>query len=125
MTPAPSLRRVFLVVALLLLLGLTWMGLFGGGSLLPASQSQGQKVQAFAQMAFGVFALLSAVTTFWARRWWPFALAGFALTLSLAAGLFVVVWNRTTVMMGIATGVMALLVSSAIIWLLRAGAGAR
>lgn len=121
MTLTPRLRRVFLVVALLLLLGLTWTGL-NGVSLLAASQSPGQKVQAFAQIAFGLFALMSAVTTFWGRRWRSLGLAGFALTLSLAVGLFAVVWNRTTVITGIATGMMALLVSLAIIWLLRAGA---
>ena len=121
MTLTPRLRRAFLVVALLLLLGLTWTGL-NGVSLLAASQSPGQKVQAFAQIAFGLFALMSAVTTFWGRRWRSLGLAGFALTLSLAVGLFAVVWNRTTVITGIATGMMALLVSLAIIWLLRAGA---
>jgi hypothetical protein len=121
-TPNPALRRFFLVVAVLLLLGLTWTGLQGGASLLRASQSGGQKLQAFLQIAFGLFALLSAVSIFSGRRWFSLAPACFAMTLSLAAGLFVVVWSHSPVIVGIVTGLLALCVSLAIIWLLGAGA---
>jgi hypothetical protein len=114
--------RVFLAIALLLLLVLAWTGLNGGLSLLQASISRGQQVQAVTQMAFGFFALLSAVTTFWGRRWWPVAVGCFALSLGVAAGVFVVVWNRSTVVVGILTGLGALLIGLAIIWLLRIGA---
>jgi hypothetical protein len=91
-------------------------------SLLQASFSRAQQVQAVTQMGFGLFALLGAFTTFWGRRWWPVAVAGFALSLGVAAGLFVVVWNRSTVVVGILTGIAALLIAMAIIWLLRIGA---
>ena len=121
--PSSAVRsRVFLAIALLLLLVLTWTGLNGGLSLLKASFSRGQQVQAVTQMGFGLFALLGAFMTFWGRRWWPAAVACFALSFGVAAGLFVVVWNRSTVVVGVLTGIAALLIALAIIWLLRMGA---
>ena len=113
--------RVFVAVGVVVLLGLAWTGLIGGLQLLTPSQSQGQKLQAAAQIAFGVFALLSVVTTFWGRCWWAFAVTGFAVALSLAAGLFVVVWNRATAGAGIVAGLVASLCAWALIRLLRLG----
>lgn len=49
--PSPKLRRVALLIALLLLLGLAWTGLYRGFNLLAPSHTRGQKVQAIAQMA--------------------------------------------------------------------------
>ena len=114
--------RVFLAIALVLLLGLAWTGLSGGLSLLQASFSRGQQVEAVTQMAFGFFALLSAATTFWGRRWWPVAVACFALSFGVAAGLFVVVWNRSSAVVGIVTGAVGVLIAGAIVWLQRTGA---
>jgi hypothetical protein len=113
---------VLLIVALAFLVGLAWTGLNGGFNLLAPSHTRGQKVQAYAQMAFGFFALLSAVTTFRGRRWWALALAGFTISLSLAAGLFAVVWSHMSVGLGILSGAVAFLVALGIIWLLRIGA---
>jgi hypothetical protein len=121
MPPSSTVRRLFLAVALLLLLGLAWTGLSNGYSLLAPAQSVGQKVQAFTQMALGVFGFLVIVTTFPARRWRPLVLTCFAITLSIASGVLVVVWNRSPVFVGLLTGAMALLVAWAIIWLLRKG----
>jgi hypothetical protein len=60
--PRDIIRRVFLVVALLLLLVLAWTGLDGGVSLFMASQSPGQKAQAIAQIAFALVSLVTAGT---------------------------------------------------------------
>lgn len=60
MPPSPTVRRLFLTVALLLLLGLAWTGLVNGYSLLAPAHTIGQKVQAFTQMAFGLEALGAA-----------------------------------------------------------------
>ena len=122
MTSSPALRRVLLVIALLLLLGLAWTGLYGGTKLLSPSHTLGQKVQAYAQIAFGLFALLSGVTTFRAHRWSSLAQACFTITLAMATGLFAVVWNRMTLVLGIVSGTTALLAALAIIGLLRVGA---
>jgi len=115
-------RRVLLIVALALLAGLAWTGLNGGFNLLAPSHTRGQQVQAYAQMAFGFFALLSAVTTFRGRRWSATALAGFTISLSIAAGLFAVVWSHQSVALGILSGAAAFLIAVGIIWLLRIGA---
>lgn len=121
MPPSPIVHRLFLAVALLLLLGLAWTGLHNGYSLLAPAQSIGQKVQAFTQIAFGIFGFLGVVTTLWGQRWRPLVLTCFAITLSIASGLFVVVWNRSSVFVGILTGAVALLIARAIIGLLRKG----
>lgn len=120
MPPGLIVRRLVLAVALLLLLAAAWTG-FNGISLLSASQSTGQKVQAAAQIAFGLFALLGLVTVFTVRRYQSVVLACFALTLSFASGLFVVVWSCSSVLVGVLTGAMAFLVARAIIWMLRKG----
>jgi len=121
MPPRPIVRRLVLAVALLLLLGAVWTGLHNGFSLLSASQSRGQKVQSVTQIAFGLFALLGLVTSFTARRFRPAALACFALTLCVASGMFVVVWSRSSVLVGVLTGAVAFLVAWAIIGALRQG----
>ena len=122
MTLNPTFRRVLLAIALLLLLGLAWTGLNGGFKLLTPSHTRGQKVQAITQIAFGFFALVGAVTTFRGRRWRSLALAGFTVSLALAAGLFVVVWNRATAVTALVSAVLALLIAMGIQWLLRIGA---
>jgi len=121
MPPRPIVRRLVLAVALLLLLGAVWTGLHNGISLLSASQSSGQKVQSVAQIAFGLFALLGLVTSFTARRFRPVVLACFALTLCVASGMFVIVWSRSSVLVGILAGAVAFLVAWAIIGALRQG----
>lgn len=64
-------------------------------------------MQAVAQIAFGVFGLLSAATTFRGRRWWPLALACFTVSLTIATGLFAVVWSHASLGMGILSGAVA------------------
>lgn len=106
----------------MLLLGLAWTGIKGGVELVPPSQSASQKVEAFVQVAFGVFALLSVITIFWSRRWWSIVATGFTVTLAVAAGLFSIVWNRTSIASGLVAGTAALVVALAIVWLVWFGA---
>jgi hypothetical protein len=120
-TLSQPFRRALLVIAAALLLGLAWTGLSGGANQLSQSQSVGQLAQTFTQLAFGLFALLSVVTTFWARRWGLWMLAGWVVSVTLAAGLASVVWGGTSVAIGLLAGGAALLISSAIAWMLRAG----
>ena len=72
-------------------------------------------------MAFGVFGFPGVVTMLWGQRWRPLVLTCFAITLSIASGLFVVGWSRSAVFMGILTGALALFIAWAIIGLLRKG----
>lgn len=122
MTPPQAVRRVSLVVALLFLVGLAWTGLSGGLNQFSQSQSTGQKAQTFSQLAYGVFALLGVVTTFWGRRWNPMMLGCWAVSVTAAAGLASVVWGETGLGIGLLTGGATLLIAVAIVWLLRVGA---
>jgi len=121
-TPNPIMRRGLLAVALMLLLGLAWLGLSGGVQQIPESHTLGQIAQTGTQLAYGVFALLSAVTTFWGRSWARALLAFWLGSVTLAAGLASVVWGGTSFAVGLLSGVAACLVALTIIWLLRIGA---
>jgi hypothetical protein len=116
------IRLALLVVAGGLLLWLSWIGIGGGFAQLPQSRTPGETVQTMCQFGFGLFALLSVPTTFWARRWNPVMLGGWIVTASLAAGLAPVVWGGTSLLIGFVSGAGAFLIAVGIAWLLRAGA---
>jgi len=121
-TSNPIILRVVLAIALALLLGLAWLGVTGGIQQIPESHTPGQIAQTGTQLAYGVFALLSAVTTLWGRGWSRALLACWLVSLTFAAGLASVVWGGTSLAVGLLSGVAAFLVALAIIWLLRVGA---
>lgn len=115
------LRRALLGIALLVLLALAWLGISGGLHGLPQSITVGQRTQSVMQLAYGLFALLSAVTTFWGRRWARLSRAGWILSCALAAGLASIVWGDTGLATGLLSGVGGAAIASVIVWLLHAG----
>jgi len=119
MTLPPRVRQIFLVIVCVLLLWLAWMGLSGGLHQLSQSRTPGQIVQTLTQFGFGVFALLSVVTTFRAQRWNRLMLVSWVISLSLAAGLASVVWGDTSLWVGLIAGSAALAIGLAIAWLAR------
>ena len=119
MTLTPRLRRALLAIVGLLLLWLGWTGLTQGINQLPQSQTPGQIAQTLTQVAFGLFALLSLVTTLWARRWNTLMLAAWTVSVTLAAGLASVVWGGTSLLVGLLSGAGAFLIGLGIAWLLR------
>ena len=120
MTLPPRVRQILLVIVCGLLLCLAWIGLSGGLHQLSQSRTPGQMVQTLTQFGFGVFALLSVVTTFRAQRWNPLMLVGWVISLSLAAGLASVVWGDTSLWVGLVSGSAALVIGLAIAWVARA-----
>ncbi|MEP6999398.1 MAG: hypothetical protein ABI969_02895 [bacterium] len=122
MTLSPSIRRTLLVIAVIIFLTLTWLGITGGVGELSEAHTPGQVAQVFNQLAYGVFALLSVVATFWFRRWARWMLAGFAITVTLAGGLASVVWGGTSLAVGVLSAGATLPVALGIAWLLRVGA---
>ena len=122
MTPSPTVRRVLLAVALVVLLCLAWLGISGGLHQIPQSHTPGQIAQTASQLAYGIFALLSAATTFWGRAWSRVVLICWLASVTLAAGLASVVWGGTSLVVGLLSGLAAFLVALAITWLLRVGA---
>jgi len=124
MTPGPAVRRVLLIVAIILLLGLVWTGISGGISQLSSARTAGQAAQTVLQLVYGLFALLSIATTFWGRGWNRPMLVGWTVSLALTAGLASVVWGGTSMLIGFLSGGAAGLIAVGIAWLLRVG-GAR
>ena len=121
LNPGPVVRRILLVAAVLLLLGLTWTGVGGGLRQLPQSQGVGQTVQSWGQLLYGVLSGLAAVTAFRGRRWASLVLIPWAASLTMAGGLAPVVWGDTGWGSGLLAGAAAALIALAIIWLLRIG----
>ena len=109
-------------MAIVLLLGLAWTGLSGGVNQLTQSQSRAQLVQTILQVVYGFFALATVLTTLWARRWASWMLAGWVVSLTLAAALASVVWGDTSLGVGVLSGAAALVIALGIGWLLRVGA---
>src|SRR5262245_16088115 len=117
-----TLRRALLLLVGLLLLLFAWSGLTQGFSQFPESRTRGQTLQTLTQFCFGLFALLSLLSTFWFRRWNTFMLAAWTVSVTLAAGLASVVWGGTSFLIGVVSGAGALLVGLGIAWLLRVAA---
>lgn len=114
-------RRVLLGIALLLLLAFASLGLSGGVRDLLQSTTFGEKAQSVTQLAYGVFALLSAVTAFWGRRWARLSRGGWIVSCTCAAGLASAVWGGTTLAVALLSGVAGAAIASLITWLLIAG----
>lgn len=122
MTSGPFLRRILLVVAIVLLLGLAWTGIHGGIEQLSGLHTTGQTIQTALQLVYGVFAVLSIVTIFWAPRWNPAILVCWTVALAFAGGLGATAWGGTSALIGIISGLAAGLIGAGIAWLLRFGA---
>lgn len=115
-------RQSLLAIVCVLLLWLAWIGLSGGVHQIPQSRTPGQIAQTFTQFGFGLFALLSVLTTFWGRSWNRLMLVTWMISLSLAAGLASVAWGGTSLLVGLVSGIAALLIGLGIAWLLRVAA---
>jgi len=122
MTPGPLLRRVLLIIAIALLLALAWTGIRGGIDQLSGLHTTGETIQTAFQLIYGVFAVLSIVTVFWAQRWNPAILVCWTIALAFAGGLGATAWGNTSALIGVISGLAAGLVGAGIAWLLRFGA---
>jgi hypothetical protein len=116
----PGVRQVLAALTVLLLLALAFQGIVGGATQLPQSSSFGQYVQSFAQLLYGVCAVLSIAT---AVRWREFASPvqfAFIAGCVVAGGLAAVVWGGESIGSGLVAAVAALAIASALVWMLRA-----
>jgi hypothetical protein len=122
MTPTPTVRRIFLAIALALLLGLGWTGLRGGIHDLPQADTGSRDVQTIAQLAYSLLALLTAATTFTAQRWARATRGLWVLSVTLAGGLAPIVWGDASFAIGVLSGTAPLLIGLGIVWLMTVGA---
>lgn len=113
------IRIALLVVVGLVLLWLAWTGVTQGVNQMGQSRTPGQVIQTVTQFAFGLFAALSLVTTFWWRRWNRRMLGALIVSLTLAGGLASIIWGGTSILMGCAAGAATLLISLGLAWVLR------
>lgn len=117
------MRPALLIVAIVLLSLLAWTGIHGAIDQLSSIHTTGQTIQTALQLVYGVFAVLSIVTVFWAQRWNPAILVCWTIALAFAGGLGATAWGGTSALIGIISGLAAGLVGAGIAWLLRYGAG--
>ena len=112
MTVASVTRKALLVIGISLLLGFGWIGLSGGATQIAEVETVGQAVQTVAQFAFGLFALLAAVTVYWARRLRAVFLRSWEVSVAVAGGTAPVAWgDDTSVVIGLVAGGAAFLVA--------------
>jgi hypothetical protein len=109
-----------LVLAVGILLGLTWVGLSGGLRQLPQSVTTGQKAQSAAQIAYGVLSLLMIASALW-RRQWALVQACWVASTTVAGGLAPVVWGGSSLALGLLSAGATLLIALGTVWLVRRG----
>ena len=119
MSHSPAVRRPFLLVGVLVLLGLTWLGVSGGLHQLPRSHSPGEWVQSLAQLGYGTLSLLGVLTRFRGRQGRVIVWL-WLVSMLIAAGLAPVVWGGASVGIGLVSAGAVLLVAPGIVWLVRA-----
>ena len=81
-----AVRLILLVIGLFLLHAVAWIGIEGGIIQFHHARSLGEKTQTALQFAYGVFAILAVVTTFWRREWNRTLLGYWAVSMTLAGG---------------------------------------
>ena len=115
-----GVRQILAALTIILLLALALQGIVGGVQQFPQSSTIGQYVQSFAQLLYGVCAVLSIAT---AVRWREFASPvqlGFIAGCVAAGGLAAVSWGGASIVSGVMAAVAALAIASALVWMLRA-----
>jgi hypothetical protein len=117
----PMLRPILAVVAVLLLLALAYTGITGGVQQWSHWSTIGTRIQLGSQIVSGVSALLILITSFRWRRWRRYAELGFVLGGVMATSLAAVVWGGGTILSGVSTGIAALAITGAIVWMVHAG----
>jgi hypothetical protein len=113
-------RRGFLICATVCLLWLAWQALSGGFRQFSRSRTLGQKVETVTQLECGLLSLLVVLTCFWRRRWAQPVRTLWSIALATTAGLSALVWGPPMPFIGVLFAAVALLVSRAIVWALRA-----
>ena len=114
-------RRILQGVAVALVLLLAWTGINGGINEIPQAATAGQRVQAYAQLAYGALSLAVLAAAFWARRLAQLAIAAWVASLTIAAFLAPIAWGGTGLGPGIAAGAASLAIGLAVGWALRQG----
>lgn len=117
----PMLRPILALLAVLLLLGLAYEGIAGGVQQWSEWSTIQHRIQMGSQFISGVSALMILVTTFRWRQMRPYAELGFVVCGVLAASLAAVVWGAGTVLSAVSTGIVTLLITLAIVWMVHAG----
>ncbi len=120
MSHRPVVRRGLLACAVLFLIWLAWQALSGGLRQFHRARTVGQKVETVTQLESGLLSLLVVLTCFWRRRWAQPIRIIWSLTLAMTAGLSALVWGPPMPLIGALFVAIALLVSRAILWTLRA-----
>jgi hypothetical protein len=115
-----GVRQVLSVLTILLLLALALQGIVGGVEQWPESSTFGQYLQSASQVLYGLCAVLSIATAIRWRAYATYVQVGFIAGCVAAGSLAAVSWGEASVGAGVLAGVAALVIASAIIWMLRA-----
>jgi len=117
----PVLRPILALVAVILLLALAFTGIAGGVDQWSHWPTIQHRIQLGSQIVYGVSALLILITSVRWRHLRRYSEFGFVLGGVIAASLATVVWGGGSVGRGAVTGVVALAITCAIVWMVHAG----
>jgi hypothetical protein len=123
MTVQQVVRPIAVVVSVLLLLALAFTGITGGIDQWPNWSSLSHRAQSSAEVVSGLCALLIPITRVTLYRLRKASEIGFVAGSVAAAGLAPVVWADAPVTQGLLSGIVALAIAAAIVWMFRFGAG--
>ena len=112
-------KRALLVAALLALAAIAWGTLAGGLRQIPRGHTPGRWFETAVQLACGVLALLTILTTFRWRRRAPAIRTAWAASLAITVGLSSLVWGPPMPAVGLLFAAGATLVALVVIWALR------
>lgn len=115
--PRTGWQTARLVVAVLLLLATTWLGLKEGYDGLTGAETMWQRIAAGSQLIYGLGAVASLAGLYLRASWVRFPLIVWALMLGVTGGLSPVVWGDAPWTAGLVSGGATALTAALIVWM--------
>ena len=118
MTARLFIRYFLLVCISLFLIWLSLESVAGGIDQFPRSSTAGQHAETLIQFLCGVLSLLTLFSCYWRHKWVKPVRIAWAVSLTMVAGLFSLVWGPPLPLTALAFSATALLIALAILWVL-------
>ena len=112
-------RRLSLGTALLILVGLGYVGLRNGLAEWSHADTPGQRLASVTEALYGLLGLVAGVGLVTRRTWTVPVVIAWAVSVTMTAGLAPVVWGGAGLWAGVAAAAATALIASGVIWLAR------
>jgi hypothetical protein len=112
-------RRLSLGTALLILVGLGYVGLRNGLAEWSNADTTGQRLASMTEALYGLLGLVAGVGLVTRRTWTVPVVVAWAVSVTITAGLAPVVWGGAGIRAGVAAAAATTLIVLGVIWLAR------